>query len=327
MVKREYAEKLLRYIDAAPMPYQSVDELEKMLVSAGAAELCEDEKWSLEKGKLYYLKKNGTQLAAFRISGEPSEDGFRIGAAHHDAPGFRIKTAPSSVDFGYERLILEGYGGLIVHGWLDRPLSVAGRVYVKADNAEGSLAVNVNIKKPVVQIPSAAIHVVNDVNNGAKFNIQTEMCPFFAQSDDGKSRFTGFLAEHIGVCADDILSYELGLYEAVPSCFVGLDDEFISAPRLDDASLAYCTVAGLCEAEDSGGNDIALIFDHEEIGSRSDRGAMSNTLLQIVDRICENSATAPRINIVHSRNPRSFRRIWRMLHILRIFPRQSPICR
>ena len=128
MIKREYAEKLLRYIDAAPMPYQSVDELEKMLVSAGAAELREDEKWSLEKGKLYYLKKNGTQLAAFRISGEPSEDGFRIGAAHHDAPGFRIKTAPSSVDFGYERLILEGYGGLIVHGWLDRPLSVAGRV-------------------------------------------------------------------------------------------------------------------------------------------------------------------------------------------------------
>lgn len=287
MVKREYAEKLLRYIDAAPMPYQSVDELEKMLVSAGAAELREDEKWSLEKGKLYYLKKNGTQLAAFRISGEPSEDGFRIGAAHHDAPGFRIKTAPSSVDFGYERLILEGYGGLIVHGWLDRPLSVAGRVYVKADNAEGSRAVNVNIKKPVVQIPSAAIHVVNDVNNGAKFNIQTEMCPFFAQSDDGKTRFTEFLAEYIGVSADDILSYELGLYEAAPSCFVGLDDEFISAPRLDDASLAYCTIAGLCESEDSGANDIALIFDHEEIGSRSDRGAMSNTLLQIVDRICE----------------------------------------
>ncbi len=285
--KREYAERLLRYIDAAPMPYQSVDELEKMLVLAGAEELKEDEKWSFEKGKTYYFKKNGTQLAAFRISGEPGETGFRIGGAHHDAPGFRIKTAPSSVDFGYERLILEGYGGLIVHGWLDRPLSVAGRVYVKADNAEGMRAVNVDIKKPLVQIPSPAIHIVGDVNNGAKFNIQTEMCPFFAQSDDGKTKFTSFLAEYMGVSPDDILSYELGLYDASPSCFVGLNDEFISAPRLDDAALAYCIIAGLCETQDCGANDIALIFDHEEIGSRSDRGAMSNTLLQITDRICE----------------------------------------
>lgn len=287
MEKREYAKRLLKYIDEAPMPYQSVDALEKMLVSAGAKELCEDEEWDFEKGQLYYIKKNGTQIAALRISGDPREDGFRIGGAHHDSPGFRIKTVPSTMDSGYERLLLEGYGGLIVHGWLDRPLCVAGRVYVKADNADGCRAVNVDIKKPVVQIPSAAIHVVNDVNNGAKFNIQTEMCPFFAQSDDGKTKFTKFLADHIGVAEEDILSYELGLYEAAPSCFVGLDDEFISAPRLDDASLAFCIIDGLCESEDKGANDIALIFDHEEIGSRSDRGAMSNTLLQIVDRICE----------------------------------------
>ena len=128
---KKYAEKLLAYLDNAPTAFQSVDELEKLLLAAGAVELCESEEWQLEKGKLYYMKKAGTQIAAFRIGGEPRETGFRIGAAHHDAPGFRVKTVPSSVDLGYERLLLEQYGGTLVHGWVDRPLALAGCVYVK----------------------------------------------------------------------------------------------------------------------------------------------------------------------------------------------------
>lgn len=286
MEKKEYAQNLLTYLDAAPTPYQSVDELERMLVAAGAVELAEDKAWNFEKGKLFYMKKSGTQIAAFRISGDPRETGFRISAAHHDAPGFRIKTVPSTVDAGYERLCLEGYGGMIAHGWLDRPLCVAGRVFVKAEDG-GYRAVNVNIKKPLIVIPSAAIHVVRDVNDGAKFNVQTELCPFFCQSADGKPQFTKFLAQTVGVEESDILSFDLGLYEANPSSFAGLNEEFISAPRLDDAEMAFCSISGLCESDDKGQNDIAIVFDHEEIGSNSDRGAMSNTLGEIVDRICE----------------------------------------
>ena len=285
---REYAEKLLKYLDNSPTPFQSVEELEKMLFSAGACELLEHEEWNIERGKLYFMKKAGTQIVAFRVSGEPKLGGFRIGAAHHDAPGFRIKTVPSSVDSGYERIMVEGFGGLIVHGWLDRPLSVAGRVYVKdAESAEGFRPVNVNIKKPIFLIPSAAPHVKKDVNDSARYSIQNEMCPFFAISKDGKKTFASYLAEQVGVTEDDILSYELAPYDATPGCFTGVNEEFISVPRLDDCAMAHAIITGMCESPESDTTAIAAIFDHEEIGSNSDRGARCNTIMQLIDRICE----------------------------------------
>ena len=283
---KKYAEKLLAYLDNAPTAFQSVDELEKLLLAAGAVELCESEEWQLEKGKLYYMKKAGTQIAAFRIGGEPRETGFRIGAAHHDAPGFRVKTVPSSVDLGYERLLLEQYGGTLVHGWVDRPLAIAGCVYVK-DEEKGFRAVNVNMKKPVLLIPSAAPHVKRGQNDGASFSVQNEIRPFFAACPDGKTTFTKYLADYIGVSESDILSYELAPYDASPACFVGVNEEFISVPRLDDGAMAHAIISGMCEMEESAANSIAVIFDHEEIGSNSDRGARCNTLMQLVDRICE----------------------------------------
>ena len=283
---RNYAEKLLAYLDNAPTAFQSVDELEKLRLAAGARELCESEEWQLEKGKLYYMKKAGTQIAAFRIGGEPRETGFRIGAAHHDAPGFRIKTVPSSVDLGYERLLLEQYGGTLVHGWVDRPLAIAGCVYVK-DEEKGFRAVNVNVKKPLIIIPSAAPHVKRGQNDGASFSVQNEMRPFFAACPDGKTTFTKYLADYIGVEEGDILSYELAPYDASPACFVGVNEEFISVPRLDDCAMAHAIVTGMCDMGENDANSIAVIFDHEEIGSNSDRGARCNTLMQLVDRICE----------------------------------------
>ena len=175
-IKRKYANDLLAFLNASPTPFQSVDELEKMLVRAGAEELNEGDAWNIERGKLYYMKKRGTQIAAFKVGGEPKETGFRIGAAHQDSPGFRIKSVPSKVDFGIERVSVEPYGGLIVHVWLDRPLAVAGRVMIKDGNG-GAKAVNVNVTRPVLIIPSAAIHVERSVNDGAKFNPQTQLCP------------------------------------------------------------------------------------------------------------------------------------------------------
>jgi aspartyl aminopeptidase len=281
-----YAEKLLEYLDNAPTAFQSVDELEKLLVAAGATELCESDEWQLEKGKLYYMKKAGTQIASFRIGGDPRETGFRIGAAHHDAPGFRIKTVPSSVDMGYERLLLEQYGGTLVHGWMDRPLCVAGCVYVK-DEEKGFRAVNVNMKKPVLLIPSAAPHVKRGQNEGASFSVQNEVRPFFAAVPDGKTTFTKYLADYIGVKEEDVLSYELAPYDAEPGCFVGVNEEFISVPRLDDCAMAHAIITGMCATTEDSGNAIGVIFDHEEIGSNSDRGARCNTIMQLIDRICE----------------------------------------
>ena len=286
-IKKQYAQNLLDFLNNAPTAYQSNDELVKMLEAAGAIELKEGDAWNLEKGKTYYFTKEGTQCAAFRICGDPKETGFRIGAAHQDAPGFRIKSVPSKIDHGIERMTLEGYGGLIVHGWLDRPLALAGRVFVKDENGDAK-AVNVNIKKPLLILPSAAIHVVRGVNDGAKFNIQTELLPFFAQNKEGKPKFLSYLADFMGVKAEDILSFELAPYEAFDGCFVGANEEFISVARLDDAAMSHDIMAGFIECgADANACDIAVAFDHEECGSNSNRGARCNTIMQIIDRICE----------------------------------------
>lgn len=280
---KKYAKELLAFLDAAPTPFQSTDELSKMLDKAGAVRLCEGDEWHLEKGTLYYMTKEGTQLSAFRISEEPKEVGFRIGAAHQDAPGFRIKTVPSKVDMGYERICVEGYGGLILHGWADRPLSVAGRIFVK--DADGNaVAKNINIHKPILIMPSAAIHMVRGDEQG-KFNIQTEFLPFFNQNADGEVRFTDYLASELGCKKEDILSFELAPYEYFPGCFVGENEEFISVPRLDDAAMSHAIISAICEKSESG-CDIAMIYDHEEIGSNSDRGARSAVLKMLIDRIC-----------------------------------------
>ena len=286
-IKKQYAQDLLDFLNNAPTAFQSNDELTKMLDAAGAVRLEEGDVWNIEKGKTYYFTKEGTQCAAFRICGEPKETGFRIGAAHQDAPGFRIKSVPSRIDQGIERMTLEGYGGLIVHGWLDRPLALAGRVFVKDENGEAK-AVNVNIKKPLLIIPSAAIHVVKGVNDGAKFNIQTELLPFFAQNSEGKPKFLSYLADFMGVKAEDILCFELAPYEVFDGCFVGANEEFISVARLDDAAMSHDMMAGLIECgADANASHIAVAFDHEECGSNSNRGARCNTIMQIIDRICE----------------------------------------
>lgn len=286
---KEYSQALLDFLNAAPTPFQSADKLSEMLDASGAVRLNESDKWALEKGKTYYFVKEGTQISAFRICKDPSSLGFRIGAAHHDAPGFRLKTVPSKIDIGYERLYLEGYGGLIVHGWLDRPLSLAGRIFIK-DAGGNAEAKNINIHKPLLIIPSAAIHVVRDVNNGAKFNLQTEMLPFFSQNSSGETHFTEFLAKEAGCKKEDILSWELAPYEYFPGCFVGENEEFISVPRLDDAAMAHALISGIIDSGKSSdaeyGCDIAVVFDHEEIGSNSDRGAQSRVLNMIIDRIC-----------------------------------------
>ena len=283
-----YAKNLIDYLNASPTPFQSTAYLTGMLDKAGAARLDLRDAWSLEKGRLYYFVRSETSIAAFRIGGDPVGDGVRIGAAHQASPGLRVKPSVSTIDSGYERVCVEPYGGLINHVWLDRPLSVAGALRVK--DGDGAKTVLVNVKKPFLVIPSAAAHIVRDVNSNAQFNPQTELCPVFAQLDPGapkEKRFMKYIAEAAGVSADDVLSFELCLYDAEPSCFTGAYDEFISSPRLDDSAMAYAAVAGLCDACAAGGDvtSIALVFDHEECGSNTDRGAQSNTLDMLTQRI------------------------------------------
>ena len=146
---------------------------------------------------------------------------------------------------------------------------------------------NINIKKPVMIIPSVAIHMDRTVNEGAKFNLQTEAVPLYALSPEKKTRFMDDIAEAVGVKAEDILSYELAPYEYEKGCIFGINEEFISAGRTDDAAMAHASFCGLIQAANSEESCIAVAYDHEEIGSTSTRGARSNSLMALIERICE----------------------------------------
>jgi len=276
----------IEYIDRCHTPYHSATYFSELLEQAGACRLYEEQEWDIEPDQIYYVVRNGTLLSVFRVSSEsmPLENGFRIAAAHHDVPGFRVKPAVSTVDGGYERLTLEPYGGLIHHGWLDRPLSCAGRIYY--NSAIGTDFVDFDLQKPVAVIPSAAIHMVSDVNDGAKFDLQTEIRPFVGQPEEGCGEFLRYVADDAGVDAADILSFDMMLYDAAPAEYVGINEEFISSSGLDDCELAYTLISAITSSELADNSFAVFIYDHEECGSASDRGAQSNMLPDLLERVC-----------------------------------------
>lgn len=288
--KQDEAQGLLNYINQAPTPYHSTDYLAALLNEAGAVRLAEHEAWGdILPGIIYYFVRNDSALVAFRLGDQsPAEHGWRISVAHHDAPGFRIKPAGSSTTGSYERLCVEPYGGLITQSWLDRPLGLAGRVYVKSRYDEGISGININIQKPILTIPSLAIHFRKDKAESQTLNPQTQLMPFLAQDWEGGKSFSAMIAEESSVEEDEILSYDLTPYELSPACLTGLSGEFISAPRLDDYAMVYSLFRGFIEASDiSEVNSIAIAFDHEECGSQTDRGGKSDLLGTILERISE----------------------------------------
>lgn len=288
MSKKEQAQNLVKFLDAAPTPFQSVSVLKEMLLKAGAAELKEREPWQITAKKLYFYVKDGSQILAFRLGGRDiAESGFRIAAAHHDSPSLKIKPVGSIIDHGVERMMIELYGGPIVRGWFDRPLGLAGRLLVKGE--DGIEDISVFIKKPIMIIPSPAIHMQRDINENANVNAQTELCPFFGLAEGKEKQFFTWLAQESGVKEEDILSFELSPFELQPGSLVGVNEEWISAPHLDDVAMVHASFSALLEAvqEDTEENIIAVAFDHEECGSGSTRGARGNSLLMALERISE----------------------------------------
>ncbi len=281
---------LFDYIDKAPTPYHSAAYLAEMLDEVGAVRLSEQDAWGdILPGIIYYFIRNDSTLVAFRLGDEaPCETGWRITAAHHDAPGFQIKPAGSTLRDGYETLCVEPYGGLVAPSWLDRPLAVAGRIYTKSGYSDGVAGTNINIRKPLLAIPSLAPHLRKDKNDAGELNLQTKCLPLLAQSTEQGPSFRSMIAQEAALDESDILSYDLRLYDATPACKTGLSGEFISAPRLDDYAMVYGIFRGLIDAADgSRANTIAIAFDHEECGSQTDRGAKSDLLGTVLDRIAE----------------------------------------
>ena len=275
----KYTEKLFDFIKNSPTAYHAVSSVKERLDAIGYTELYEGEHWTLSEGRGYYVIRNGSSIIAFKA--RENTHGFMICASHSDSPSFRVKITPEKIG-AYSRLEVEKYGGMIYYSWLDRPLSVAGRVVVK--RSDGVESVLVNIDRDLVTIPSLAIHLNRGVNDGAKLNPAEDLLPLYS-TDKDKSAFVSSIASEIGVSEDEILSHDLFLYNRDEGRVLGKDGEFILCPRLDDLGCVYASLEGFLACRDTASTPVLAVFDNEEVGSETKQGAASTFLYDVLSRI------------------------------------------
>ena len=253
MNRMEHAEKLLSLVEEGTSPFHVAASVERQLKKAGFQRLAMGQDWSLENGGRYYLVHNGSSLAAFTIGKRFAfGDTFRIAAAHTDFPGLRVKPSPEMEKDGYRQLNVEVYGGAILNTWLDRPLSAAGRVTLRSGDIFHPEIRYVDFEKPFLTIPNLAIHINKEVNKGVELNRQKELLPVLGLGPSGEEEkdgdfFLEYLARKLRVEKEDILDYELGLYNADAGDFLGMSEEFISSPRLDNLTSVQEAVGGRFE--------------------------------------------------------------------------------
>ena len=268
---------LFKFINASPTAYHAVATAEGELRSNGYTRLFEGEKWSLTDGGKYYVIRNGSSLIAFRYTA--SANGFMIAASHTDSPSFRVKLSGEKCG-AYSRLDVEKYGGMIYYSWLDRPLSVAGRVVVSTENGVDIRLVNLDTD--LCSIPSLAIHLNRNANDGLTLNPACDMLPLYSLNG-------GILSEKIATAAgttpDKILSHDLFLYNREGGRTFGADSEFILCPRLDDLESVYASLLGFLDASASPSIPVYAIFDNEEVGSGTKQGAASTFLYDTLSRV------------------------------------------
>lgn len=283
---------LLELVQESVSPWHTVEAVRQRLAKAGFQALSLGEKWTLAKGQSYYVEAFDSTLLAFTVGsgGYTEANGLRIAASHTDFPGIRIKPQASVIKSGYGVLNIESYGGLILSSWQDRPLSIAGKVALRGEDVFQPEVRLVDFAKPLLMIPSVAIHMNRKVNEGVALKKQKEMLPLMAVlgEEGDKAFFENWLAGELGCEAGDILSYELNLYPYEPACQLGLAGELVSAPRLDNITSVEACLQGIISAsrqEDACGIRMAAFFDNEEIGSRTKQGAGSGILLEVLERV------------------------------------------
>lgn len=271
---------LLHFISKSPSVFHVVRHIKAALLYAGFTEIREEDSWQIKRGGKYVVTRNGSALIAFSVP-EDGGNAFKITAAHCDSPTFKIKENPEIRDGKYTRLNVEGYGGMIMSTWLDRPLSAAGRLFVK-DNGQ-IISKLVSLDHPTLLIPSVAIHMDRTVNSGHAWNIQNDLLPLY--STDGAADFMETLAQAAKVKAADILGHDIFLYSCAPGILWGPQHEFISSPRLDDLQCAFATFRGFTNGKKEKDISVYALFDNEEVGSGTAQGAGSTFLTNTISRL------------------------------------------
>ncbi len=277
-------EALGSFIDRCSSPFHTVQVVSEYFHKAGFISLSLGDEWELEAGRTYVLDAFGSTLIAFRI-GEDVRQDLRIASAHTDFPSLRVKPNAVVKKNGYSQLNVETYGGALLSTWFDRPLAIAGKIAYRGKTPFQPHVTLFDSKEAIGVIPNVAIHLNREANDGVKLNKQTHMLPIVATRNDEFSSFESFLAQSVGLDAEDLLSYELGLYPATTCQAFGCHGELFSGPRLDNMTSVKGCMEGLLQDDSNRGLHMIALFDNEEVGSRTKQGAASALLLQVLQRI------------------------------------------
>ena len=285
-----YAQDLLNFIDNSPSPYHVIRNVKNILLKSGFTELDLKNKWNIEKEGKYFVTQNDTSLFAFKIgTSDIASNGFKIVAAHSDSPTFKIKPSPEiSVEDKYIKFNTETYGSPILNTWLDRPLSVAGRVSCKGKSSLNPITHLVTIEQPILIIPNLPIHFNRTVNEGIALNKQIDMLPvtsLITKELNTDLLLATKIAEIINVPVEDILEVDLNLYDVAKGSIVGLNNEFICSGKLDDLAMVHAGLSAILDSNNKNSTNVLAIFDNEEVGSRSKQGAGSPILKDVLNRV------------------------------------------
>ncbi|MEE0741705.1 MAG: M18 family aminopeptidase [Emergencia sp.] len=282
---REINRELLDFLQKSPSCFHAVDYMKRVLSKQGFTELKEEKYWEIKPGGSYFVLRGDAALIAFTIP-QTGISGWRIMTSHCDSPTFKIKENPEiTVESKYVQLNTEGYGGMIKSTWLDRPLSIAGRVMVRT--TDGALSSKlVNIDRDLLLIPNASIHMNREINKGYVYNNQKDMLPLFGEMA-AKDKFMSLIAEAAGILPEEILSHDLFLYNRQAPSIWGAEEEFISAGKLDDLQCAFASLKGFLDGPKKDFAAVHCVYDNEEVGSASKQGAASTFLKDTINRITE----------------------------------------
>ena len=277
-----HVKQLFKFIENSPSCFHAIKTITEELKNEGFVEIKEKDTWQIEQGKKYYVTRNLSSVIAFKI---PQNDfkSFNIVASHSDSPTFKIKeNAEIEVNNKYVKLNTEKYGGMICSTWFDRPLSIAGRILVKENNAVKTHLVNID--KDLVIIPNLAIHMNREVNDGYKYNAQIDMLPLYGDNSS-KGSLMKTIAKEAEVEEESILDTDLFLYNRMNGTKIGANEEYISSPRLDDLECAFTSLSAFLSENTSNSASVYCVFDNEEVGSGTKQGADSTFLYDVLRRI------------------------------------------
>lgn len=280
MNEKKFNEELFDFIKEATCAFTGVKEIKRILIENNFIELEENNLWNLDLTKKYFVTRNDASIIAFDLG---SNDSFNIVCTHSDTPAFMIKPKNAIYEKNYLKINITPYGGLLNYAWLDEILSIAGRVIIKNKNSYYKKIID--YKKPLLCIPSVAIHQNDTANDNLKLNSQTDMLPIFSLSDI-KEPIKKLLKEQIKLKEnEEICDYDLFLYALSEPTYFGIKNEFILAPRIDDLTCTFSALKSFVNQNKKQNNNIFCAFNSEEIGSLTKEGADSSFLMDILKRI------------------------------------------